>query len=166
VYITQRQEQFSSAYLLAIAAVAGFSLSKPYVDEDSIDFTISGKGRTGIIVSPKLDLQLKCQMNDIPIGEKGFSYPLKIKNYDDLRLTNIQVPRILVVVLVPVDISQWLNHSDTQTIFQYGGYWASLHGLPPTSNKETVSIPIPQQNRLTSDSLTTLMNLIETGVSL
>jgi hypothetical protein len=53
VYITQRQEQFSSAYLFAIAAVADLSLSKPYVDEDSIDFTISGKGRSGIIVSPK-----------------------------------------------------------------------------------------------------------------
>ena len=105
-------------------------------------------------------------MNDIPIGEKGFSYPLKIKNYDDLRLTNIQVPRILVVVLVPSDISQWLNYSDTQTIFRYGGYWTSLRGLPPTKNKETVSISIPEQNRLTSDSLTTLMNLIETGASL
>jgi hypothetical protein len=165
VYITQRQEQFSSAYLRAIAAVAGYSLSQPSVDDDSIDFTISGRGRSGSIYSPRLDLQLKCQMNDTPIGENGFSYPLKIKNYQDLRLANLLVPRILVVIIVPSDISQWLIHSNTQTILQSGGYWVSLRGLPPTINQQTVSIPIPHRNRFTTDSLTALMQLIETGES-
>ncbi len=35
--IDQRKEQFSHAYVKAVAAVAGFAWYKPSVDDDSID---------------------------------------------------------------------------------------------------------------------------------
>ncbi|MEH2410455.1 hypothetical protein [Nostoc sp.] len=52
MHITQRQEQFSNAYIRAVAAVVGYTLYKQEVDDDSIDLGIAAKGAIGTIRSP------------------------------------------------------------------------------------------------------------------
>jgi Domain of unknown function (DUF4365) len=163
LHITQQQEQFSNAYLLAVATVAGLTLAKPDVDDDSIDFIICGRGFSGKYSSPRLDVQLKCQMHDECIGNDGFSYPLKIKNYNDLRATDILVPRLLIVVIVPKEVSDWLTQSDNEAQMKYCGYWQSIRDMPETSNTSTVSISFPQSNRLDVQGLTDLMQRIASG---
>lgn len=110
--INQQKEQFSNTYVRAVASVAGYSLYKSDVDDDSIDLGIAAKGGTGPILSPRLELQLKCSSRDI-IDESHVRYPLKLKNYNDLRI-NALVPRILVVVVVPEDITDWLQQSEEE----------------------------------------------------
>lgn len=39
-------------------------------------------------------------------------YPLKRKNYDELRLTGIHVPRLLVVIQIPESEEEWLRHTE------------------------------------------------------
>ena len=56
MHITQQQEQFSNAYLRAVATVAGYSLSKPDVDDDSIDWSIYKRGGNGTKRSPRIEL--------------------------------------------------------------------------------------------------------------
>lgn len=98
----QRKEQFSQAFVQAIAACAGFAWSKPSVDEDSVDMMLSKKGGSGTLRSPRLELQLKCTEKEAMIASDGtFSYSIPLKNYDDLRDTSLHIPRILVVVFVP-----------------------------------------------------------------
>jgi len=63
MHITQQQEQFSNAYLRMVATVAECTLSKPDVDDDSIDFSIKTKGYSGVFSRPVLDIQLKCHKN-------------------------------------------------------------------------------------------------------
>ncbi len=63
--INQQKEQFSITYIRAIAAVAGYSLYRPEIDNDSVDLGIVARGGTGIILSPRLELQLKCTARDI-----------------------------------------------------------------------------------------------------
>jgi hypothetical protein len=58
--LNARKEQFSNAFLFAVAAVAGCSVAKPSVDNDSIDWTISNR----LPRRPKLDVQLKCTADD------------------------------------------------------------------------------------------------------
>lgn len=48
--INQQKEQFSNAYLQAVASVAGYSLYKPNVDDDSVDWGIAASGGTGRIL--------------------------------------------------------------------------------------------------------------------
>lgn len=163
MHITQQQEQFSNAYLLAVATIAGLKLAKPDVDDDSIDFNVSGKGFTGIYSRPQLDVQLKCLMHHEPIGEDGLKYPIKIKNYNDLRATDVLVPRLLIVVVVPVQITDWLAQSDQEAQMKYCGYWQSIREMPDTQNKTTVSIQIPRCNRLDAESLTQLMQRVASG---
>lgn len=162
MHITQQQEQFSNAYLRMVATVAECTLSKPEVDDDSVDFTIHGKGYNGKYGYPRLDVQLKCYRN-FPIQLQGFSYPLKIKNYNDLKVTNVLVPRILIILVVPKNIEDWLEHSDQQTIVKHCAYWASIRGKPPTQNTKTVTVSIPQRNRLTPNELRRLMQIVASG---
>ncbi len=41
MHISQQQEQFSRAYVHAIASVAGFTIYTPQVDDDSVDLGIA-----------------------------------------------------------------------------------------------------------------------------
>lgn len=158
--VSQQQEQFSNAYLHAVATVAGCTIATPGVDDDSIDFTISTKEFSA---RPKLDVQIKCYIQDACIGSNGFSYQLKMKNYDDLRITDILVPRILVVVVVPRTVTDWLSHSDEQTLMKFCGYWTSIRGKIDSANKQTVSVNLPQANRFTADSLRSLLQIVASG---
>jgi hypothetical protein len=97
-------------------------------------------------------LQLKCSGRDL-LGEEGIRFPLSIKNYDDLRTEDLLVPRILVVVLVPHQISDWLRHSEEEMALRHCGYWTSLRGLQPTQNVETVTLSVPRSQRFTPESL-------------
>ncbi|NES74382.1 MULTISPECIES: DUF4365 domain-containing protein [unclassified Okeania] len=163
MHITQQQEQFSNAYLRAVATVAGYSLSKPDVDDDSIDWSIHKRGGNGTIRSPRIELQLKCLLRDNPINSEGIKYDLKVKNYNELIPENVLVPRILVVVVVPRLPESLLTQSDEQTILKYCAYWISLRGKPPTDNNTTVRVNIPQKNRLTVNKLSQLMEIVASG---
>jgi hypothetical protein len=157
-----QKEQFSCAYVQAVAAVAGYAWSKPSVDDDSIDFTLSSRGGRGTVRSPKLDLQVKCHAQ-APPSEPTFSFPLKIKNYDDLRDASVMVPRLLVVVVVPHDLTDWLSQSDSELTLRHCGYWISLRGRPETTNRTTVTIPIERSNQFTADGLSTIMQRVASG---
>jgi hypothetical protein len=56
VDINQQKEQFSSNFVRVVAAVAGYALYKPEVDEDSVDWGIAAVMRNwlqGATSAPK-----------------------------------------------------------------------------------------------------------------
>lgn len=156
---SQQQEQFSKAYIRAVSAVAGCNLAEPEVDDDSIDITLSTKR---FPKKPKLDIQLKCHMHDTCINESGLRYRLERKNYDDLRTTDVLVPRILTIVVVPKQIEDWLSQSDDEAMIRYCAYWVSLRGHPE-KDQTKITVSIPQLNRVTSEGLNELMQKIASG---
>ena len=156
---TARKEQFSRAYVQAVAATAGFAWSSPSVDDDSIDMTLAARGGKGTIRSPRIDLQLKCHAH-AEWTQPTFTYPLEIKNYNDLRDTAVMVPRILVIVVIPTVTDEWILHSEHELALRRCGYWTSLFGLPPTENQHTVSIEIDRRNQFHADGLTRIMQRV------
>ena len=154
--IGQRKEQFSHAYVHAVSAVAGFTLYHPDVDDDSIDLGIAGRIAHDIPRPPRIELQLKCTSDNVVRG-KYVVYPLKLKNYDDLRLVDLVVPRILVVVLVPDDEAEWLHQSEEELSLRRCAYWVSLRGLDDTNNRRSISIRLPRQNLFSTEGLHGLM---------
>ena len=161
--VDAQKEEFSRAYVRAVAAVAGFAWSQPSVDDDSIDLTLAAKGGNGTFRSPKLDLQLKCHAALMPL-DSHMSYPLKLKNYNELRDIFL-VPRILVVVLVPDKVVDWLNHSEAELQLRRSGYWVNLRGLPASANTTTVTVQIPRHQLFTPDELRQIMQRIGAGGS-
>ena len=113
-------------------------------------------------VLAKLDLQLKCHAQATP-NEDQFSYTVKIKNYHDLRDDTVLVPRILVVVLVPDETTDWLTQTETELAMRRCGYWLSLRGMDPTTNTANVTLTINRAQQFTSAGLSQMMQRIGSG---
>lgn len=101
--INTQKEEFSYAYIYAVASAAGYSFQRATtpLDQVGVDVTI-----TAVPETPEsrrltlLDLQVKCTSRDV-LTDDEIRYPLSIKNYEELRYEEHSVPRILVVVVVP-----------------------------------------------------------------
>jgi hypothetical protein len=159
----QQKEQFSVAYLHAVATVCGLGLSDPRVDDDSIDVTVGRTGGSGTIRSPRLDIQLKCSEREL-LKEDGVHIQLKRKNYDDLRAVNPLVPTILVVLLVPTSVFDWLLHVPETSLTLYrNAWWVSLRGAPEKSTVEKPSIVLPRHQIISPESLTAIIDRIGQG---
>jgi Domain of unknown function (DUF4365) len=154
--ISQRKEQFSFAFVRAVATVAGNMVAEPAVDDDSIDLWIGGRVGEDIPRPPRIELQVKCTSARVTRGEH-LVYALKRKNYDDLRLADPIVPRILVVVLVPTDESEWLRQTEEELSLRYCAYWTSLRGMEETKNRGRVTIHVPRANIFSVEGLRDLM---------
>jgi hypothetical protein len=162
--LNHHKESFSKAYLRALASAAGYMFGSVAddVDLDSIDCTISGRGRQGTIASPRLDIQLKCSA-DLVSTDPEWSFPLSVKNYDDLRLPNPMVPRILVLLAVPVLPSQWVIVTHQVTSVMHSARWLSLRDLPATNNLASVTVKLPIAQMLDANQLAAIMARIEGG---
>ena len=99
-----QKEGLSVLYARALATRAGFLASVPEPDRDSVDLRIQAGGPR----RPALDLQLKATIGFGKLRTGVLSFRLSIKNYNDLRILT-QTPRLLVVLELPQDESQWMT---------------------------------------------------------
>jgi hypothetical protein len=152
------ESALSIAYVQAIAAEAGYTCGEPPgPDRDSVDLQVSAGGA----MRPKLDLQLKATVR-LTRHSDAISYPLKIKNYDDLRVET-QTPRLLVVLDLPPERERWLSVSVEELVIRRAAYWTSLRGMPETTNINSVTIPIPAKNIFDVSALRGLMEQSRQG---
>jgi hypothetical protein len=167
--INLQKEFFSYAYVRAVAAVAGFSVQEQdrRMDNAGIDLTITSPREAEVVLFPRCDAQVKCSWV-INETENFIKYPLPVKNYNVLRNEKAlpTAPVILIVVLVPREVTDWINISEEKIVMKKCGYWASLKGMPPTTNQETVTVELPRVNLLTPDNLTQIMKKIGKGEEL
>jgi hypothetical protein len=163
VDLNKQKEQFSNAYVRAVASVAGCSATIPEVDEDSVDLILKKKLTSDYEYRfPQIDVQIKCTSQQDVITDKNIVFPLKIKNYDGLRQKSL-APRFLVVVVVPDLIEDWLYQNEEQMILKKCGYWLSLKGMAETQNPSTVNVYIPRNQMFTINQLADWMNKIGNG---
>jgi hypothetical protein len=165
MHIPHQQEEFSRAFIYAISAAAGLKFSNAATpDDDSVDVAISARGPRGSIRSPRVEIQCKCQMS-APVGDP-IPYRLKSKNYEDLRHSDYQVPRILVVVFVPEQAKDWTSHTEQEFTMRYCAYWAPLRGLPPSSNESSTTVYLPRAQLFDVACIEALMDRMGRGETL
>jgi Domain of unknown function (DUF4365) len=164
-----QKEMFSIAFVRAVAATAGYNVYRQEIDDDSIDIGIAARGPIGSVRSPKLDVQLKCTAAGI-VADEHLSHQIPMKNYDDLRFSDYQVPRVLVVVSVPADVNQWLAQTDAQLVLCHCGYWISLRGKPEATHipqeNPRVTVHLPRSQPFTVAQLDAIMSRIGQGESI
>lgn len=130
------------------------------VDDESVDITVGRTGGGGTIKSPRLDIQLKCSSQDL-LKEDGVHLRLKRKNYDDLRATGCHVPKILVVLLVPLDEAEWCeNAHETEMKLRRNAWWSRLVGVDPKENVETPTVVIPRAQHFDVQALNSIMDRV------
>lgn len=154
--LSAAQEMFSLAYVGAVIAAARCASGKPEPDVVGIDLNV----HQGLDGDPPgfstLDLQLKCTYQQGAVTETHIKYKLKKAHYDALRTPRVTVPRILVVVVVPPNIEEWLHQSEEEMRILRCGYWISLRDEPATDTaSKTVSIP--RTNLFTVEALCNLL---------
>ncbi|MEO0684759.1 MAG: DUF4365 domain-containing protein, partial [Cyanobacteria bacterium J06649_11] len=100
--INIQKEEFSYAYIYAIVSAAGYSFqiaTRP-MDIGGIDIIISGEEKEYSLYPPRLEVQVKSTSTAV-IDNEFIRYPLKLKNYNELRKSKTLVPKILVIILLP-----------------------------------------------------------------
>lgn len=162
--INDQKEHFSYAYARAVSAAAAVAVTIPEVDDDSIDLVLFQKATGTVFRSPRLELQVKCaQHGSVTVSQTHVHYPLKLKNYDELRPADVLVPRILLVVLVPDELDRWLSWSVNELTVRRAGYWLSLRGMPNVANTTSVTVEVPLVNEFSVDQLCAIMQRIGNG---
>lgn len=158
---TMQQECFADTFLLAVAAVAGCTATRPTVDDDSIDWTLSCR----LSRRPKLDVQMKSSSR--PRGnETHIRHSLKRKNYDDLIQQDLIAPRILILAILPSAVRGWMNLSVEQLVLRHAAYWVSLAGQPQSGNTTSVTVSVPRRNLFNVGALRRMMTRINQGEQL
>lgn len=152
------KEEFSFAYVHAVAASKSFIVNYTRIDYDSIDVSISSNGlieEDSSLYSPEIKLQMKATASPT-FKENHLHFKLPIKNYNELR-AKVANPRILVVLCIPEDQEEWLSHTCEELVLRKCAYYMSLKGMAETDNEYTVTIHIPLKNVFSPDALYEMM---------
>jgi hypothetical protein len=146
------KERLSVGYLTTVAARAGCQVLHVHVDRNSIDAVV--KPIAGAAV--QLDIQLKATCELEP-RDNSFIYDLPMKNYDDLRNTEVEHAQILVVLDLPKEAAKWITCDEEALLLRRCAYWVNLYGQPHRENVATVRVQIPRANSFTPEALRSLM---------
>lgn len=162
--INDRMEKMSQAYVAALCAANGYTFVIPGSDYDGVDCIIScpdvpREDCVGYDESPTLFAQLKSTYSsaEYRISNDGkIYYKLKVGNYNKL-VKKRATPTILILLIMPDGIDQWLEHSTEYLKLRKCAYWVSLLGKEPSINSTTVTVEIPCSNALSAEELKDIM---------
>lgn len=148
-------------YIRAVASQAGYKTGIIAPDTDSVD---------GIILSdsgnrPRVEFQAKSTAQDVLRGNH-LNFELSMKNYNDLRVEDVRIQRILIVLVMPQDENCWTTHTSESLCIHHCAYWLSLEGYPAMPNKCSITVKIPLKNVFNNDQLHDMMMKIDKGESL
>lgn len=157
------ESELSYAYLHAVASKAGVGckIGSRHDDNAGIDAELTGWGPfSGYRQEIDIKVQLKATVKPSPEhDEQCLSYSLSgISRYDDLRNEAIATPRILVVLFLPSNATEWLTLDDESLVLRKCAYWVSLRGASPSTNKTAQTIYLPKSQRFDPDGLLVLMD--------
>ena len=153
-----QKEALSRVYTQAIAARAGYTISTADFDLDGVDITINAGG----LFRPTVGVQLKATEKLSKVKNGAFRFVLKRRNYDLLR-KETRSPRILVVLDLPKDVSQWINVTEEELVLRRAAYWLDLKGYEETENRTSVTVYIPTINLFNVENLQNMMEQARKG---
>lgn len=158
----QRQEEISKAYLHAVAAKCGFAVGTWTQDHGGIDATVGAPASVGAgyLARPKIDIQLKATRQQKLEHDEHVSWKLDIAHYDSLRAPAI-APHLLVVLLLPADVEQSIEHSAEQLVLRRCAYWTIMTGMDPApAGQQSTTVHLPKTQLFSPEALTGLMEKV------
>ena len=132
---------------------------EPKVDRGSVDGILKRATMEEII-----GFQAKATSREIMSGDgDAVHFPLPIRDYNNLR---VERHPFILVVLLPDDETEWLTQTYDELCLRHCGYWLSLSGHNPVSNRNSVTVRIPTANVFSSAQLTEMMDKAAKGEAL
>ena len=142
------KERLSIGYVTLVAARAGCQVLMIPVDRESCDIEIRPVAGAQV----RIDIQLKATAHLVDEGDY-VSFPLEIKNYNDLRSTEVGNLQLLIVVDLHDDENEWVLADIDSLIFKRCAFWHNLAGAPETNNVATKTVRIPKQQIFNPEGL-------------
>ena len=155
--------ELSYAYLHAVASRAGLGCESAgrTADGAGVDAVVRAKERFSagsIFTDFTVEIQLKATSSEAVADARGrYSFVLTLDHYNKLRDTGIHAQRLLVVLYLPPDDSQWLRHSTESLIAQRCAFWVSLWDALASANAASQTVYIPRSNPFSIDGLRAIM---------
>ena len=156
------ESEISYTYLHAVTSQAGMecNVTARHSDGAGIDARIHALGHYGgPLTDITLEVQLKATIAEPTERDDSLSYPLRLKNYNDLR-KETQCQRILVVLFLPRDSGDWLHQSEDELAIRRCAYWCSLRGALESENKTNQTVYLPKSQLMSPEAL---VQIVETN---
>ena len=163
------ESELSYAYLHAVASHVGMSChsANRHADNNGVDATVTAWGPFsggGYLTEVDVKIQLKATISVPADDGANLSYFLQgTARYDDLRTETLQVPRLLVVLFLPKDSKEWLDHTVDQLMLRKCAYWRSLRGAPSVSTGTGTTVKLPKDQMFTPEGLLQLVTFFSWG---
>lgn len=155
------EAELSYAYLHAVAAKAGISC-KPgdrHDDGEGVDAELNFRGISShpYLKHVQINVQLKGTIKEAGKHSEYWSYFIKGKNrFEKLRTNDSVIYKILIVLFMPSDPSNWISCTPDELILKKAAYWVNLYGADPCTNDSGQTVYIPKKNLITPDELLSL----------
>ncbi|WP_215548834.1 DUF4365 domain-containing protein [Amycolatopsis sp. CA-230715] len=144
---TASMEILQIGYLHAVAAAAKCSIATPQPDK-RLDWIITHQSSAHTAGDNEATLKVALKSTtQVAANPTGGTFPFTIKN-DHLEYLNYSDPivnRIMVVMLLPPDIDNWIRASGDYLELRHCCYWVNLSGFPISGKgRTTVRVPVGQ----------------------
>ncbi len=159
--MNEMEAELSYAYLHAVASRAGFAceIAGRQSDRAGIDARVHVQERLApeaTFTDFPIEIQLKATARGAALQNEHYSYWLKSDHYEKLRNPGVWNLRLLVVLFLPEDQSQWLMHNEDGMVTRRCAYWVSLRGAALSDNATGQTVYVPRANRFSHDGLRAL----------
>lgn len=160
----QQKEEISKAYVHAVAAACGYTVGSWSQDAQCIDVTLAAPGAVGLgtLEDPQVNLQLKCTSSPNAIKADHIAWQLEKARYDRLR-ARAQVPKLLVVLELHQDESQWFEHTVEHLLIRRCAYWLTMTGMPAIEDQESKTVHVPKTQVFSPTGLKVIMEKASKG---
>lgn len=160
LHSTHTKEQYSIAFVHALATRARCKIDGVQVDDEQVDLTIRQKASHLSYDRVGVDVQLKCTSQDV-VRPDGLHFNISRKQYDGLRSRGI-FKKILVALAVDVEFDNWMQLTLDDLLMRGSAYWVLMDGMPPIATESTTLI-LPSKNRFNVDQLLEMLQRIGSG---
>lgn len=161
---TASMEILQIGYLHAVAAAAKCSIATPNPDK-RLDWLVTHQSSSHTAGDDEVTLKLALKATTtVPANPTGNSFSFTLKNEHLEYLTYLQptVNRILVVMLLPSNIDDWIIAHSNYLELRHCCYWVNLSGHPITGRDRT-TIRIPTNQLFDDRALCGIMARIGSG---
>jgi len=160
LHSTHTKEQYSIAFVHALATRARCKVDGLAVDDEQVDVTIRQRAKRLHYSRTAVDVQLKCTSRDV-IKKDGLHFSLPRHQYDGLRERGI-IPKILVALAVDSEFDNWMKLSSEEILLRGSAYWIGMDDQPEISGESTTLL-LPSTNRFDVDQLVDMLHRIDQG---
>jgi hypothetical protein len=162
--LNEMKQQFSLAFVHMVASAAGCSIKRHDTDYDGVDITITSSAEYETHYGPQIELQVKCSAQANLLTGDTMRWKLEARAFRLLTDPRSYVTRLLAVLFVPGDPSDWLDQDEQRLLASSCMYWGGASELGTLKEgRQSKVVHLPRSNIFNVAQLQGIMKAIGDG---